>query len=407
MFGIYVHIPFCVKKCDYCDFFSVPCGRGGVPEAAYLEAVLVQLERDLRAHGIEGRGVASVYFGGGTPSLMSPAFFRSLLRHLGERFAMAEGVEVSCEANPGTVDRGWLADIRDAGITRLSIGVQSFDDGLLRELGRIHTAEDAMRAVAEAQDAGFESVGLDLMFGMPGETQKVLEEDVRTAMMFQPQHISAYQLTIEEGTPLYDRAKGRNYDGIDEDKSLEQMRTVARMLSRGGWNRYEISNYAKPGFECRHNLNYWRYGEYLGLGAGATSFVRSYDRTLVLSYKSEREGKYQSTGVPEYESTAFGRRWTQVRDVAKYMGGAGDLAESEEIDVRTAMAEFCFLSLRTAAGFEEARFDQTFGESFEDIYGEVAGRLASDGLLTRSDGRIMLTGRGIELANGVSERFLP
>jgi len=393
VFGIYVHIPFCLNKCDYCDFFSIPCSRESVPEGGYLEAVLGQLERERHAHGLGGRRISSVYFGGGTPSLMSPAFFESVMSALGGCFVLDEGLEVSAEINPATADAAWFMGAREAGITRASIGAQSFDDGLLRGLGRIHTAEEAMRAVAEAQDARFESVGIDLIFGIPGETRTALEDDVRTAMTFQPQHISAYQLTLEEGTPLFERLRGRDSSIVtrdSEDKHLEQMRIVARMLSRGGWERYEISNFSKPGSECRHNLNYWRYGEYLGLGAGATSFI--YDGT-------SHESRVTSHG--------FARRWTQVKDVSRYVGGAGELEESEGIDVRTAMAEFCFLGLRTTAGFDEARFYGTFGESFEDIYGEVAGRLASDGLLARSDGRIMLTSKGIELANQVFERFLP
>ena len=374
MFGIYVHIPFCLKKCDYCDFFSIPCDRAQVPEGDYLDALLKQMEREIAAHGLEGREVESVYFGGGTPSLMSPEFFARLMDSLRRRFQFGADAEVSCEVNPKTADASWFDGARRAGITRASIGVQSFDDGLLEKLGRVHTAEAAMQAIAEAQDARFESVGIDLMFGIPGETIAVLEDDVRTAMTFQPQHISAYQLTIEEGTPLALATGGAH--PISDDELLGQMRIVARMLARGGWGRYEISNFAKPGFECRHNMNYWRYGEYLGLGAGATSFLSA-------------------------------RRWTQVRDVAKYMKGMGEIAESEEIDVKTAMAEFCFLGLRTTDGIDAVDFERRFSRGFEDLYGDVERELASDGLVLRSKGRIMLSASGIELSNQVFERFLP
>lgn len=373
MFGIYVHIPFCLKKCDYCDFFSVPCDRSSVPENEYLDAVLKQIERDIGSQGIEGREVASVYFGGGTPSLMSPAFFTTLLNSLRRRFQLRADAEVSCEVNPKTADVEWFKGARRAGITRASIGVQSFDDGLLSKLGRVHTAEDAMQAVAEAQDAGFDSVGIDLMFGIPGETVRMLEDDVRTAMTFQPEHISAYQLTVEEGTPLALATGGVH--PISDDELLEQMRIVARMIERGGWKRYEISNYAKPGFECRHNMNYWRYGEYLGLGAGATSFLSA-------------------------------RRWTQVRDMTEYMRGTGERAESEEIDVETQMAEFCFLGLRTADGIDGGDFERRFDREFDQTYGDIELELTRDGLVLRSQGRIMLSPRGIELSNQVFERFL-
>jgi oxygen-independent coproporphyrinogen-3 oxidase len=198
-------------------------------------------------------------------------------------------------------------------------------------------------------------------------------------MTFQPEHVSAYQLTIEEGTPLFERAKGRDPEPgtrDSEDELLEQMRVVARMIERGGWERYEISNYTKPGFECRHNMNYWRYGEYLGLGAGATSSLSA-------------------------------RRGTQVRDVKKYLKGTGELAESEEIDVRTAMAEFCFLGLRTLDGIDARDFEKRFGRGFEDVYGDIERGLVDDGLILRSKGRIMLSARGIELSNQVFEHFLP
>jgi oxygen-independent coproporphyrinogen-3 oxidase len=375
VFGVYFHIPFCLRKCDYCDFFSIPCDRANVPEKEYLEALV----RQLGAEGLAGREVTSIYFGGGTPSLMSPEFFKSIIESVRERFDVARDVEVSCEVNPKTADASWFEGARRAGITRASIGVQSFSDELLLGLGRIHTAEDAMQAIAEAQDAAFDSVGVDLMFGIQGETITVLEDDVRTAMTFQPEHISAYQLTLEEGTPLYERIKGRD-SGLgtrdSEDEILEQMRIVARMLSRGGWNRYEISNFARQGFECRHNMNYWRYGEYLGLGAAATSFVSN-------------------------------RRWTQVRDVNEYMEGRGELAESEEIDLQTAMAEFCFLGLRTMNGIDSKIFRERFGKDLEEEYGEVCRKLIDDDLILKGEGRIRLTQRGVELSNQVFERFLP
>lgn len=374
MFGIYVHIPFCLKKCDYCDFFSVPCERESVPEREYLEAVVRHLSREVDAGGLAGREVSSVYFGGGTPSLMSPDFFDSLLKSLRTKFKLPGDVEISCEVNPKTADASWFDGARRAGITRISIGVQSFNDGLLSALGRVHTAEDAMRAVAEAQDAGFDSVGVDLMFGIPGETIPMLEDDVRTAMTFQPRHISAYQLTLEEGTPLAKKYGGTH--PVSDDELLEQMRIASRMIGRGGWRRYEISNFAKPGSQCRHNMNYWRYGEYLGLGAGATSFVA-------------------------------GRRWTQVKDVKMYVEGRGELAESEAIGVKTAMAEFCFLGLRTTDGIDAGDFENRFGRKFDEVYGDVSRGLVREGLVIRSEGRIMLSPRGVELSNQVFERFLP
>lgn len=374
LFGIYVHIPFCLRKCDYCDFYSMPIGRKPPPHEEYLKAMLAQLDAD--APAFAGRRVSTIYFGGGTPSLMPPGFFESLLSSIARRFSIEAGAEISCEANPATADLAWLRRVRSTGITRLSIGVQSFQDRLLEVLGRAHTSGEAMRAIAEAQDAGFDSVSLDLMYAIPGETSSDLEEDVRTAMTFQPQHISAYQLTLEQGTLLHERFSAADREKFPSDEEqLKQMRIVARMLDRGGWRRYEISNFARPGFECRNNLNYWRYGEYLGLGAGATSH-------------------------------GFARRWTQARDAAAYIAGKVAPAEDEAIGRRTAMAEFCFMGLRAVDGISSADFKRLFGEEFEEVFPGEAGVLVGEGLASQEGGRLALTQRGIEISNRVFERFM-
>lgn len=383
MLGIYIHIPFCLKKCGYCDFFSIPIERGALPYEAYLAAIGQQLERELGARDIDGRPVQTIYFGGGTPSLMPPEFFADVLALLRRNFDVAADAEVSCEVNPATADGAWFGAARMAGITRASIGVQSFQPRLLATLGRIHSAEEAMRSIAEAQDAGFESVSVDLMYAIPGETMVDLENDLSTAMTFQPQHLSAYQLTVEEGTTMA-RAAGASQADVVQ---LNQMRAVARILSRGGWTRYEISNFAKPGCECRHNLNYWRYGEWLGLGAGATSFL------------------HRRADVPTYQRTVFGRRWTQVRDISAYLTGAAP-AELEVIDLPTATGEFCFLGLRTTEGISPARFEAIFGEPFDHRYGETCSELVREGLLGRQGGRFSLTPRGLETANQVFARFV-
>ncbi|MBN1282643.1 MAG: radical SAM family heme chaperone HemW [Proteobacteria bacterium] len=428
MFGIYIHIPFCLRKCDYCDFYSEPIGREPPPHVDYLRAVLAQLDAD--APLFAGRRVASVYFGGGTPSLMPPAFFKSVLAAVAGRFAVEDGAEISCEVNPATADLGWFRCARSAGVTRISIGVQSFQERLLKGLGRAHTAGDAMRAIAEAQDSGFGSVGLDLMYGIPGEGVPDLEDDLRVAMTFQPQHVSAYALTIEEGTPLQKRLSGLGTrdSGLGirvaalpssesripypealpcDDEQLRQMRVAARMLGRGGWRRYEISNFAREGFECRHNLDCWRYGEYLGLGAGAASFFKSGSGIRDPGSEKDEEG-FPGSGsrVPGY---GFARRWIQSRDVRAYMAGGAETeaAEDEPIDRRTAMAEYCFLGLRKAEGISIADFEAAFGVEFEKAFPSAAARLAEEGLAERRGGRLRLTGRGIELSSTVSESFLP
>ncbi len=386
MLGIYIHIPFCLKKCCYCDFFSIPCDQDTIPQKEYLQAIKRQLDDDVQRYNLSGKKVPTVYFGGGTPSLLYPTFFKSVLDDLACHFVLSDDLEVSCEINPATVDDVWFGNVKECGITRTSIGVQSFQDRLLKELGRVHTAEDAMRAIAEAQDAGFRSVSCDLMFGIPSETMADLEEDIRTAMTFQTEHVSAYQLTVEKGTPLALRLGDEL--ALSEEDALNQMRTTCRMLTRSGWNRYEISNFAKAGFECRHNLNYWKHGEYLGLGAGATSFILS-DNSLRLT------------------ADGFARRFTQSRDIEKYIEGNADHAESEKIDSRTAMAEYCFLGLRTTEGISPQAFEDRFGVQFEDVFGNLSDELVKSGLAEEKDHRLALTQRGVELSNQVFEKFLP
>lgn len=382
MLGIYIHIPFCVRKCDYCDFYSIPIERSGVPVGGYLSAVERQLGRDVKNLNLEGRRVESVYFGGGTPSLMPPHFFKEILDGIDRRFSVADDVEISCEANPATADSDWLKKIKLVGVTRISIGIQSFHPRLLSNLGRIHTSDDGMRFIAEAEDAGFGAVGLDLMFGIPGESVSDLEEDVKIAMTFQPQHLSVYQLTLEDETPLKRKFEESILDPVSEGDALRQMRVAARMLGRGGWGRYEISNFARPGFECRHNVNYWTYGEYLGLGAGATSFVRT-------------EGK-----------GSFGKRWTETKDIQSYLSGAQGVLESEEIAGDTAMSEFCFLGLRMTGGIGRDEFEKLFGVEFDRIYARACEGLVLDGLLSDDGRRLKLTERGLELSNLVFEKFI-
>lgn len=374
MFSIYIHIPFCLRKCAYCDFFSLPVSKGDIPHKEYLDSITRQLDRDADKFCLKGQTVGSVYFGGGTPSLMPASFFEEVLGLAALNFSLGADAEISCEVNPATCSPKWFGDIRVAGVNRVSIGVQSFDDRLLRALGRIHSSEDAMRAIAEALDTGFKSVSVDLMYAIYDQSMPELEDDLRTVMTFQPQHISAYELTCERRTT-------NDESHTDGDDKLKQMRIVARMLSRGGWPRYEISNFAKPGFECRHNLNYWRYGEYLGLGAGATSFMRSQNQNIA-------------------------KRWTQVRDLKKYIAGSQEYADEEEIGPKTAMGEFCFLNLRKIEGINFASFKEIFGADFENIYKDECRSAIEDGLLVETSGGVALTPKGTELSNCVFQKFI-
>ena len=380
MLSIYVHIPFCLKKCAYCDFYSVEKRPSDIPCDEYLASLKKQLDEDLKRFELGGREVTSIYFGGGTPSMMSPEFFNSILSEIGGLFRLNSDVEISCEVNPASVDLRWFEGAKKAGINRVTIGVQSFDDHLLKILGRIHDSEDAMRCIAESQESGFSNVGLDIIYGIPGEGMDKLEDDLKTAMTFQPTHVSAYALTVEDDTPLAKRIDDGESALPPDEKIVKQMRLVTRMLGRVGWKRYEISNFAKPGFESRHNINYWRYGEYLGLGAGATSFMRG-------------GGKY-------------GERWTIARDLESYLGGELKYVEDETLSREDAMFEFCFMGLRSVGGIDKPRFEELFDVSFDDRYGAVIEEIVGASLAFDDSRFLRLSDRGFELSNQVFQMFI-
>jgi oxygen-independent coproporphyrinogen-3 oxidase len=377
--GIYVHIPFCMAKCRYCDFFSIPVARGSVDESGYASALISQLESELDIFPIEGREVGSIYFGGGTPSMLSPDFFRSMLDGLAEKFHIVPEAEISCEVNPATAEAAWFSELRSAGINRVSIGVQSFNERNLKILGRIHTPLDAMRAIAQAQDAGFSNLSTDIIYSIPGTSMADLEEDLRLLMMFFPAHVSAYCLNVEEGTQLQKKVLSGELKLPSEEEQLKQMRMISRMLRRVGWNRYEISNYAKPEMESRHNVNYWEYGEYLGLGPSAASFLM---------------------GV----KNSFGVRRCVSREIGKYMKGEF-LSSEESIHKKQGALEFMFMGLRMTRGIELSRFCEIFGGSVDDFYSETLSSLADRGLILRDEKRIALTDRGIEISDQIFSEF--
>ncbi|WP_133492757.1 radical SAM family heme chaperone HemW [Alcanivorax sp. 24] len=283
--ALYVHVPWCVRKCPYCDFNSHQ--RDTLPETQYLDALLADLDADQRwLEGELDRPVVSIFIGGGTPSLMSADFYRRLLDGLRQRLPMANDVEITLEANPGTVEAGRFEGFREAGINRLSIGVQSFDPGQLTALGRIHGPEEARRAVALARAAGFDNFNLDLMHALPGQTPAQALEDLQAAIELSPAHLSWYELTIEPNTAFY-RAPPTQ---PDEDTMADIEEQGFALLQRHDYERYEVSAFARPGRHCRHNLNYWRFGDYLAIGAGAHG---------KLTRRDGQRLRYQKTRQPE------------------------------------------------------------------------------------------------------------
>jgi oxygen-independent coproporphyrinogen-3 oxidase len=379
-FSLYIHIPYCHAKCPYCDFNSHAAASW--PEADYTRALMAEMA--YRAHEApwHGEKLRTIFFGGGTPSLFAPASIATIIATAERHFGIESDAEITLEANPGTVDLGKLRGFRTAGVNRISFGAQSFNPATLKFLGRIHTADETRTAARLAHEAGFERLNLDLIFAVPGETIADLEHDIEEITALRPDHVSAYNLTFEEGTVFHTEMRRGRITPLPNDDQAAQYVLVRNELPRRGFPMYEISNYASPGHEARHNLTYWQAESYLGIGAGAHSFARD---------------------------GAGGRRWWDERMPARYIAAAlNDRAEAghEMIDAATAASEFVFLHLRLMAGFSLADFQRRFGQTLDDRFGGVAQRLITDGLLLRDDDRVRLSDRGLELADAVFAEFL-
>ncbi|MEO0998453.1 MAG: radical SAM family heme chaperone HemW, partial [Pseudomonadota bacterium] len=285
---LYLHLPWCVQKCPYCDFNSHAL-RTTLPEAAYVDALLA--DAALAAPAVAGRSIVAVFIGGGTPSLFSASSLQRLLTSLSRDFELARDAEITLEANPGTVEHGDLAGYRAAGINRLSLGAQSFDAAALTRLGRIHGPDDIQRVVAEARAAGFDNLNLDIMYGLPRQTPAQALADVGAAIDLGPEHISHYQLTLEPNTVFYSRPPPLP----DDDTVYTMLVGASETLAQAGYSRYEVSAYARAGRDCRHNVNYWRYGDYLGLGAGAHGKLTAADGSVIRTVKPSHPRAYLET----------------------------------------------------------------------------------------------------------------
>jgi putative oxygen-independent coproporphyrinogen III oxidase len=380
-FSLYIHIPWCQSKCPYCDFNSHAAAVW--PEDEYVCALIAEIDRRAGDAPWRGETLRTIFIGGGTPSLFDPRSIARLLDFAQLRFGFEPGIEITLEANPGTVDSAKLAGMRAAGINRLSFGAQSFNPAILKFLGRIHSAEQTREAARAAHRAGFERLNLDLIFAVPGQTVSDIRADLAEAIALGPDHISAYNLTFEEGTAFFTELKRGRIRPLPSDEQAAMYELVREELPRCGFPIYEISNYAQPGHEARHNLTYWRGQSYLGVGAGAHSFAGA---------------------------GAGGRRWWNERIPARYSAAAlaGGIAEagSETVDAAIAAGEFVFLNLRLREGFALSDFAARFGVTFDTRFGEQAASLFDAKLLLREDGRIRLTDRGLELADSIFAEFV-
>lgn len=369
--GLYLHIPYCRSKCGYCAFNSVPWPGQGPDD--YLNALLAEMAQVARGWGV-GRVCSSLFIGGGTPTVYDGEALSRLLTACRAQFAWIDDPEITIETNPNTVTAANLAAYRAAGVNRLSIGVQAFDDQLLHAIGRRHSVKQAVQAVSLARQAGFANLNLDLIYGLPTQGVADWRQSLAIALDLAPEHLALYELSVETGTPFANRQAQGELSLPDEDTTAEMAELGHELLARHGYRRYEISNYARPGSECRHNLNYWRNGSYIGLGAGAVS---SFD----------------------------GLRLKNIDDPAGYMArvGAGLVAfqEGEALSLGASFRESVVMGLRMLAGVSLTLLRQRYGLEPRAYYGESLEKLQSRGLVALDEERMWLTPKALPVANQV------
>jgi len=373
--SIYIHIPFCVRKCLYCDFLSGPAGDE--TKSRYVEQLLEEIRR--KSVKYDSYEVHTVFLGGGTPSLLPAFAIERILKTVESVFCMKKECEISIEVNPGTVTEEKLMAYREMGINRLSIGLQSADNEELRLLGRIHTYEDFLMTYKAAIKSGFNNINIDLMSAIPAQTMQSYQETLNKVLSLNPQpaHISAYSLIIEEGTPFYENTPPLP----DEETERELYKITSDILSKAGYQRYEISNYAKSGYQCAHNKVYWKRGDYVGFGIGAASLVDNV-------------------------------RFKNTENMESYLSGRDVREDVQTLSVEEQMEEYMFLGLRLTEGIQEEDFKATFGRTIEEIYPGVVEKFVKQGLLSYKPGDkpgagcIALTDYGLDVSNVVMAEFL-
>ena len=367
---LYVHIPFCVRKCQYCDFLSGPSDEE--TKDRYIEALLKEIRA---AEHTEDYEIVSVFIGGGTPSALKAQAIASIMSTLQEQFFFCEDAEVTIEANPGTVDLEKLTIYRNVGINRLSLGLQSTDAEELKLLGRIHSYEEFLKSYEWAREAGFSNINIDLMFAIPGQTGEAWRQHLYQVAELNPEHISAYSLIIEEGTPFAEQ----NLDLPDEDTEYQMYEDTAEILERYGYRQYEISNYAKQGYMCRHNAGYWQRREYLGFGLGASSLYGG----MRFSNTHQMQEYLKESRNPD-----------QIRQDVTV------LSRNERIE------EFMFLGLRMTEGISEKKFEENFDVRLMDVYGDILQKYEETGFVEHIETKWRLTRKGIHVSNHILADFL-
>ncbi|MDM8548080.1 radical SAM family heme chaperone HemW [Candidatus Venteria ishoeyi] len=381
--SLYIHIPWCVHKCPYCDFNSHAVNET-LPEAAYVQALLADLALD--AALLQGREIQSIFMGGGTPSIFSPDSIKTLIQGVRARAPLAENCEITMEANPGTVDNARFHGFREAGVNRLSLGIQSFHDVALDKLGRIHDAATAIRAIESAKSAGFQNFNLDLMFGLPGQNLEAALEDLQTALSFSPPHLSWYQLTLEPNTAFYHQPP----PALPEDDVLWDIQLAGQqLLSDAGLCQYEISAYSQMGKNCSHNLNYWLFGDYLGIGAGAHGKI---------SLFSADDNAPALTQIYRYNRLRHPRQY--LKSTPEQRIKRNPALKPEELPI-----EFMMNALRLSGGFQESLWQMRTGQSLPMIAPLLRENQAR-GWLQWHNGMIQATPAGFQFLNELLESFI-
>ena len=389
--SLYIHIPFCVRKCGYCDFLSAPADEKA--RDRYVQALLMEIER-YRGTETADRKIKTLYIGGGTPSTLSVKQLECIMQKIKCTFNFHGDMETSMEMNPGTASKEKCRALYQMGINRLSIGLQSTNDMELKTLGRIHSYEDFLNTYTWCREAGFQNINVDLMAALPYQTVESYTTGLRKIIRLAPEHISAYSLILEEGTPFYQKYNSGCYPLPAEEQERLMYRETEQILAQAGYERYEISNYAKKGYACRHNLVYWQGGDYLGLGLGSSSYMDDV-------------------------------RFHNTTDLDTYVNQGAYVEDREELSVQAKMEEFMFLGLRVMAGVSGTEFEKRFGKTMEDVYGDVLRKHEEEGLLQieRKEDRkeaaaaepakgktniekVMLTTNGVDVSNYVFADFL-
>lgn len=389
--SLYIHIPFCVRKCGYCDFLSAPADEKA--RDRYVQALLMEIER-YQGTETADRKIKTLYIGGGTPSILSVDQLDCIMQKIKYTFNFCDDIEASMEMNPGTASKEKCRALYQMGINRLSIGLQSTNDMELKTLGRIHSYEDFINTYTWCREAGFQNINVDLMAALPYQIVESYTTGLRKIIRLAPEHISDYSLILEEGTPFYQKYNSGCYPLPDEEQERLMYRETEQILAQAGYERYEISNYAKKGYACRHNLVYWQGGDYLGLGLGSSSYMD-------------------------------GVRFHNTTDFNTYVNQGAYVEDREELSVQAKMEEFMFLGLRVIAGVSGTEFEKRFGKTMEDVYGDVLRKHEEEGLLQieRKEDRkeaaaaepakgktniekVMLTTKGVDVSNYVFADFL-